>query len=146
MRNQTSELWILLSDALPLSHRDSMVSEVYYEEVYPEVPFLIPDGDSVLFLCPTLQTRQKLRVKFVMETSSSERTKHGRHHFCSLASLQEDRRRTVSLATRENSLRIRHYINRLLNFGQKGEHFRISPKAPFREVQPNNLPQASQIC
>ena len=46
MRNQTSELRILLSDALPLSHRDSMVSEVYYEEVYPEVPFLIPDGDS----------------------------------------------------------------------------------------------------
>ena len=58
-RNQTSELWILLSDALPLTHRDSMVSEVYHEEVYPEVPFLIPYGDSVLFLCPTLQTRQK---------------------------------------------------------------------------------------
>ena len=30
-----------------------MVSEVYHEEVYPEVPFLIPYGDSVLFLCPT---------------------------------------------------------------------------------------------
>ena len=58
-RNQNSELWILLSDALPLSHRDCMVSEDFYEEVYPEVPFLIPDGDSVLFLCPTLQTRQK---------------------------------------------------------------------------------------
>ena len=36
-----------------------MVSEVYHEEVYPEVPFLFPYGDSVLFLCPTLQTRQK---------------------------------------------------------------------------------------
>ena len=59
MRNQTSELRILLSDALPLSHRDSMVSEVYYEEVYNEVTFLIPDGDSVLFLCSTFQTRQK---------------------------------------------------------------------------------------
>ena len=31
MRNQTSDLQILCSDALPLSHRDSMVSEVYYE-------------------------------------------------------------------------------------------------------------------
>ena len=59
MRKQTSELWILLSDALPLRHRDSMVSEVYYEEVYPEVSLLIPHGDSVLFLCLTLQTRQK---------------------------------------------------------------------------------------
>ena len=36
-----------------------MLSEVYHEEVYPEVPFLIPYGDSVLFLCPTLQTRQR---------------------------------------------------------------------------------------
>ena len=31
MRNRTSDLWILHSDALPLSHRDSMVSKVYYE-------------------------------------------------------------------------------------------------------------------
>ena len=31
MRNQTSDLQILHSDALPLSHRDSMVSEVYYK-------------------------------------------------------------------------------------------------------------------
>ena len=31
MRNQTSDLWILHSDALPLSHRDSTVSKVYYE-------------------------------------------------------------------------------------------------------------------
>ena len=31
MRNQTSDLWIPHSDALPLSHRDSMVSEVCYE-------------------------------------------------------------------------------------------------------------------
>ena len=31
MRNQTSHLRILRSDALPLSHRDSTVSEVYYE-------------------------------------------------------------------------------------------------------------------
>ena len=31
MRNRTSHLRIPRSDALPLSHRDSMVSEVYYE-------------------------------------------------------------------------------------------------------------------
>ena len=30
-RNETSDLWIPRSDALPLSHRDSEVSEVYYE-------------------------------------------------------------------------------------------------------------------
>ena len=31
MRNPTSDLRILCSDALPLSHRDSMASEVCYE-------------------------------------------------------------------------------------------------------------------
>ena len=31
MRNRTSDLWISHSDALPLSHRDSTVSKVYYE-------------------------------------------------------------------------------------------------------------------
>ena len=31
MRNRTSDLWISHSDALPLSHRDSMVNEVCYE-------------------------------------------------------------------------------------------------------------------
>ena len=31
MRNQTSDLWILHSNALPLSHTDSMVNKVYYE-------------------------------------------------------------------------------------------------------------------
>ena len=31
MRNRTSELRIPRSDALPLSHRDSTVSEVYYK-------------------------------------------------------------------------------------------------------------------
>ena len=59
MRNETSELWILLSDALPLSHRDSIVSEVYYEEVYYEVPTSIPRRDSKFFLCATLLTTQK---------------------------------------------------------------------------------------
>ena len=59
MRNQTSELWIPLSDAPPLSHRDSIVSEVYYEEVYYEVPTSIPHRDSKFFLCATLLTTQK---------------------------------------------------------------------------------------
>ena len=31
IRNRTSDLRITRSDALPLSHRDSMLSEVYYE-------------------------------------------------------------------------------------------------------------------
>ena len=31
MRNGTSDLWIPCSNALPLGHRDSTVSEVYYE-------------------------------------------------------------------------------------------------------------------
>ena len=31
MRNRTSDLQIPSSDALPLSHRDSMVSEVYHK-------------------------------------------------------------------------------------------------------------------
>ena len=31
MRNRTSDLRILRTDALSLSHRDSMVSEAYYE-------------------------------------------------------------------------------------------------------------------
>ena len=31
MRNGTADLWILHSDALPLSHRYSTVSEVYYK-------------------------------------------------------------------------------------------------------------------
>ena len=31
MKNQTSHLWILHSDALPLSYRDSTESKVYYE-------------------------------------------------------------------------------------------------------------------
>ena len=31
MRNRTSDLWIPRSDALPQSHRDSIVSETHYE-------------------------------------------------------------------------------------------------------------------
>ena len=31
MRNQTSYLWIVCSDALPLNHGDTVVSKVYYK-------------------------------------------------------------------------------------------------------------------
>ena len=62
MRNQTSGLRIVLSDALPLSHRDSMVSEDFYEEVYNEVTFSIPHGDSEFFPFPTLLTRKNLSL------------------------------------------------------------------------------------
>ena len=51
MRNQTSELRILLSDALPLTHRDSMMSEFYYEEVYPEFPFFFFFFFPHIFYC-----------------------------------------------------------------------------------------------
>ena len=50
MRNQTSDLWILRSDALSLSHRDSMVSEVYYEVHLRRVLHRISNVDSVMFV------------------------------------------------------------------------------------------------
>ena len=31
MRNQTSDLWILCSDTLPLNHRDFMVSKAHFK-------------------------------------------------------------------------------------------------------------------
>ena len=43
MRNRTSNLRIPRSDALPLSHRDSAVSEAYYEVTGPPQ---ITDGGS----------------------------------------------------------------------------------------------------
>ena len=62
MRNQTSGLRIVPSDALPLSHRDPMVSEDFYEEVYNEVTFSIPHEDSECFPFPTLLTRKNLSL------------------------------------------------------------------------------------
>ena len=38
--NQTSDLWISQSDALPLSHRDSMVSKAHYEVIYVHIQHL----------------------------------------------------------------------------------------------------------
>ena len=64
MRNRTSDLRIPRSDALPLSHRDSTVSEVYYEVHMTRVLHTarISNFDSVMgtfFLCPSLVTRRK---------------------------------------------------------------------------------------
>ena len=51
MRNRTSDLWIPLSDALPLSHRDSMM--------HKDIMNVILCGDSESFLCPMFMTRWK---------------------------------------------------------------------------------------
>ena len=49
MRNQTSDLRIPRTDALSLSHRDSTVSEVYYEVHLTRVLHKISNVDSVMF-------------------------------------------------------------------------------------------------
>ena len=52
MRNRTSDLRILRTDALSLSHRDFMVSEVYYEVHMTRVLHTarISNVDSVMFV------------------------------------------------------------------------------------------------
>ena len=52
MRNQTSDLRISRSDALPLSHRNSTVSEVYFEVHMTRVLHTarISNVDSVMFV------------------------------------------------------------------------------------------------
>ena len=52
MRNRTSNFRIPRSDALPLSHRDSTVSEVYYEVHMTSVLHTarISDVDSVMYV------------------------------------------------------------------------------------------------
>ena len=52
MRNRTSDLWIPRSDALPLSHRDPLVSEVSYEVHMTRVLHTswISNVDSVMFV------------------------------------------------------------------------------------------------
>ena len=52
MRNRTSDLQIPCSDALPLSHKDSTVSEVYYEVHTTCVLHTarISNADSVMFV------------------------------------------------------------------------------------------------
>ena len=52
MRNRTSDLRIPRSDALPLSHRDSTMSEVYYEVPMTRVLYTarISDVNRVIFV------------------------------------------------------------------------------------------------
>ena len=52
MRNRTTDLQIPRSDAVPLSHRDSTVSEVYYEVRMTRVLHTarINNVDSVMFV------------------------------------------------------------------------------------------------
>ena len=52
MKNRTSNFRIPPSDALPLSHRDSTVSEVYYEVDMTRVlhTVRISNVDSVMFV------------------------------------------------------------------------------------------------
>ena len=52
MKNRTSDPRIPRSDALPLSHRDSTVSEVYYEVHITRVLHTarISNVDSVMFV------------------------------------------------------------------------------------------------
>ena len=51
MKNRTSDFRIPRSDALPLSHRDSTVSEIYYEVHMTHVLHTakISNVDSVMF-------------------------------------------------------------------------------------------------
>ena len=52
MKNQTSDLRILHSNALPLSHTDSMVSKVYYKVHVTRVLHTagISNVDSIVFV------------------------------------------------------------------------------------------------
>ena len=52
MRNRTTDLQIPRSDAVPMSHRDSTVSEVYYEVRMTRVLHTarITNVDSVMFV------------------------------------------------------------------------------------------------
>ena len=53
MRNRTSDLRIPRFDAIPPSHRDSMVSEAYYEvpnDTRPTYTARISDVDSFMFV------------------------------------------------------------------------------------------------
>ena len=63
MRNRTSDLRIPRSDTLPLSHRDSTVSEVYYEVHMTRVLHTarISNVDSVMFI-----DRLREMVSFVL--------------------------------------------------------------------------------
>ena len=74
-KNRTSDLRIPGSDALPLSHRDSTVSEVYYEVHMTRflhtarISSLIPHEGSEFFLCSTLVTGRKTSFSISLQGS-----------------------------------------------------------------------------
>ena len=74
MRNRTSDLRIPHSDALPLSHRDSTVSEVYYEVHMTRVLHTarISNIDSVMFV---------VEIREIQQLYSTGRTEHFRFKF-----------------------------------------------------------------
>ena len=80
-KNRTSDLRIPGSDALPLSHRDSTVSEVYYEVHMTRflhtarISSLIPHEGSEFFLCSTLVTGRKTSFSIYLQGSKL-------HHLC----------------------------------------------------------------
>ena len=69
MRNRSSDLRIPRSDTLPLSHRDSTVSEVYYEVHMTRVLHTarISNVDSVMFI-----DRLREMVSFVLGKAIEE--------------------------------------------------------------------------
>ena len=74
-KNRTSDLRIPGSDALPLSHRDSTVSEVYYEVHMTRflhtarISSSIPHEGSEFFLCSTLVTGRKTSFSISLQGS-----------------------------------------------------------------------------
>ena len=71
MRNRTSDLRIPRSDALPLSHRDSTVSEVYYEVHMTRVLHTarISNVDSVMFVDRNKRDGKFLFPSLMIETN-----------------------------------------------------------------------------
>ena len=69
------QLWIPGPDALPLSHRDSTVSEVFYEVHMTRflhtarISSLIPHEGSEFFLCSTLVTGRKTSFSISLQGS-----------------------------------------------------------------------------
>ena len=70
MRNQISDLWILCSNALPLSHRDSTVSKVYYEVHTTHVlqTALSSNVDSIMFV-NRIREMHAIKVSLILLTN-----------------------------------------------------------------------------
>ena len=49
MRNQTSDLWILCSDTLPLNHRDFMVSKAHFKVHISCLKLILSKSNTCLF-------------------------------------------------------------------------------------------------